>query len=105
MGGGCGWWAGLEFRGSATKAQHQEECALVPDAAVSQRAAVGELEAAPEQALLCGRGALPDHHLKLDSLDSVGRRHVQREGAAREGLDEDLHCFWAKACVSVCVCV
>ena len=101
MGAGWRWWAGKEFRGSAAKAQHQEECGLVPDAAVGQRAAVGELEAAPEQVLLCGRNALPVQHLQLDGLDRVGRRHVQREGAAREGLDEDLQSFWARACVSV----
>ena len=97
--------AGLGFPGSAVKAQHQEECALVPNAAVSQRAVVGEVSAAPDQAVLCGRVTLPVQHHQLHCLDRVGGRHIQRKRAAGNGLDEDLQGCRAKARVGVCVCV
>ena len=90
MGTGCWRWS---VGGSAAQAQPQEECGLAPDAAVGQRAVVGELDAATDQTLEGRRDALPDQHLQLDGLDRVGRRHVQREGAAGEGLDEDLQSF------------
>ena len=89
MGTGCWWWT---VGGSAAQAQRQEECGLVPDAAVGQRAVVSELGAAPDQALLGGRDAPPAQHLQLDGLDRVGGRHIQHEGAAGSGLDEDLEC-------------
>ena len=96
--------AGLGSQGSTAQAQHQEECALAPDAAVGQRAVVSELGAAPDQALLGGRDALPVQQHQLDGLDRVAGRHVKREGAARGGLDEDLHACkaWPWACVSAC---
>ena len=76
---------------TASQTQCQEQRALALDVAVCQRAAVGQLLAGPEQALLVGRDALSVLHLELDSLDRVCRNDVERDSPALWGLDEDLH--------------
>ena len=55
---------------------------------VRQRAAVFELFAGENQALLVGWNALLVLNLALDIVDCVGRLHLEGDGLAREGLDE-----------------
>ena len=63
---------------------------LLLDVVVAQRAAVLELLAGEDEALLVGRDALLVLDLLLDVVDRVARLDVERDGLAREGLDEDL---------------
>ena len=56
-----------------------------------QSAPVLELLAGKDQTLLIRRDALLASDLLLDIVDGVGRFDVQRDGLAREHLDEDLH--------------
>ena len=58
---------------------------------VRQRAAVLELLAGEDEALLIGRDALLVLNLLLDVLDGVRRLDVERDRLARERLHEDLH--------------
>ena len=67
------------------------EVGLLLDVVVLQRAALVELLAAVDEALLVGRDALLVLDLGLDVRDRVRRLDVERDGLAREGLDEDLH--------------
>merc|ERR1719482_1970259 len=55
------------------------------------RAAVLELLAREDEALLVGRDALLVLDLGLDVVDRVGGLHVERDGLAGQRLDEDLH--------------
>ena len=85
------------------------EGGLLLDIVVRERAAVLELLAGEDQALLVGRNTflvlddtsasgisntiLVFHtlNLGLDIVDSVGRLDLEGDGLARECLDEDLH--------------
>ena len=64
---------------------------LLLDVVVRERAAVLQLLAREDQALLIGGNALLVLDLLLHVLDRVRRLHVEGDGLAREGLDEDLH--------------
>merc|ERR1712185_21742 len=61
------------------------------DVVVRERAAVLELLAREDQALLIGRDALLVLDLRLHVVDRVRRLDLQRDRLARERLDEDLH--------------
>ena len=63
---------------------------LLLDVVVAERAAVLELLARENQALLVGRDALLVLDLLLHVVDRVRRLDVERDRLAREGLDEDL---------------
>ena len=63
---------------------------LLLDVVVAQRAAVLELFAREDEALLIRRDALLVLDLLLHVVDRVGRLDVERDRLAREGLDEDL---------------
>ena len=76
---------------AAAEAQHQVERRLLLDVVVRQRAAVLELLAGEDQALLVRRDALLVLDLLLHVVDRVGRLDVERDRLARQGLDEDLH--------------
>jgi len=76
---------------AAAEAQHQVEGRLLLDVVVRQGAAVLELLAREDQALLVRRDALLVLDLRLDVVDGVAALHLQRDGLARQGLDEDLH--------------
>ncbi len=65
--------------------------ALLLDVVVRERAAVLELLAREDEALLVGRDALLVLDLLLHVLDRVRRLDVQRDGLARERLHKDLH--------------
>ena len=58
---------------------------------VSKRAAVFQLLAGKDQALLVWGNAFLVLDLLLDVLDGVGRVDIQGDGLARQGLDKDLH--------------
>jgi hypothetical protein len=76
---------------AAAQAQHQVQRGLFLDVVVGQRAAVFQLLACKDQALLVGRDALLVLDLGLDILDRVGRLHLQSDGLAGQSFDEDLH--------------
>ena len=64
---------------------------LLLDVVVRQRAAVLQLLAGEDQALLVGRDALLVLDLLLHAVDRVRRLYIQGDRLTREGLDEDLH--------------
>merc|ERR1719364_51317 len=66
-------------------------CRLLLDVVVRQRAAILELLAPEDQALLVRRDALLVLDLRLHVVNGVRSLHVQRDGLARQSLDEDLH--------------
>ena len=63
---------------------------LLLDVVVAERAAVLELLAREDQALLVRRDALLVLDFLFDVVDGVRRLDVQRDGLARQRLDEDL---------------
>ena len=63
---------------------------LLLDVVVGERAAVLELFSGEDQPLLVRRNALLVLDLLFDVVDRVRRLHVQRDGLARQRLDEDL---------------
>merc|ERR1711998_611203 len=76
---------------AAAEAKHEVEGRLLLDVVVRKRAAVLELLAREDEALLIRRDALLGLDLLLHVVDRVRRLDVERDGLAREGLDEDLH--------------
>ena len=73
---------------------------LLLDVVVAQRAAVLELLAREDEALLVGRDALLVLDLLLDVVDRVARLDVERDGLARERLDEDLRAVFGSVAES-----
>ena len=67
------------------------EGGLLLDVVVSQGAAVLELLAGEDEALLIRGDALLVLDLSLDVLDGVVGLHLEGNGLARQGLHEDLH--------------
>ena len=65
--------------------------AKVLDVVVGERAAVLELLAREDEALLIRRNALLVLNLLLHVLDRVAGLDIERDGLARQSLDEDLH--------------
>ena len=63
---------------------------LLRDVVVTQGSTVLELLAGEDEALLVRRDALLVLDLLLHIINSVGRLDVQRDGLARQRLDEDL---------------
>jgi len=64
------------------------EGGLLLDVVVGQGATIFELFASEDQTLLVGWNALLVLDLRLYIVDCVGRFHLERDGLAREGLDE-----------------
>ena len=64
---------------------------LLLDVVVRERAAVLELLAREDEALLVRRDALLVLDLLLHVLDRVAGLDVQGDGLTRQGLNEDLH--------------
>ena len=67
------------------------KCRLLLNVVVAQRAAIFQLLAREDQALLVRRNALLVLNLGFDALDSIRRLHINRESLARQSLDENLH--------------
>ena len=64
---------------------------LLLDVVVGQGAAVLELLASKDEALLIGRDTLLVLNLRLDVVDGVGRLHLEGDSLASQRLDKDLH--------------
>merc|ERR1712097_58230 len=90
LGSGLLPWVGLVGTSTA-QAEHQVEGGLLLDVVVLKGAAVLELLACEDEALLVRGDALLVLDLGLNSLDGVGALHLEGDGLARQGLDEDLH--------------
>lgn len=67
------------------------EGALLLNVVVGERAAIFQLLACKDQALLVRRNALLVLDLALDIVDGVGRFNLKGNGLASESFDEDLH--------------
>jgi hypothetical protein len=67
---------------TTTKAEHQVKGRLLLDIVVGQRAAILELLASEDQALLIRRNPLLILDLSLDVVDGVGRLNLERDGLA-----------------------
>jgi len=76
---------------TTTEAEHQVERRLLLDVVVRKSAAVLELLAREDKALLVRGDALLILDLALDHVDGVGALHLEGDGLARQRLDEDLH--------------
>ena len=82
---------------ASAQAEHEVEGGLLLDVVVRQGAAVLELLAREDQALLVGGDALLVLDLGLDVINRVARLNVEGDGFARERLDENLHAVRACA--------
>jgi hypothetical protein len=78
----------LTLLGATSKTQDEMEGRLLLDVVVGEGAAVFELLASEDQALLVRRDALLVLDLGLDIVDGIGRLHLKGDSLAREGLDE-----------------
>jgi hypothetical protein len=76
---------------TTTEAEDEVERGLLLDVVVGQDAAVVQLLAGEDEALLVRRDALLVLDLGLDVLDRVRALHLQGDALAGEGLHEDLH--------------
>ena len=76
---------------ATAQAEHQVEGGLLLDVVVGESAAILELLAGEDQALLVRGDAFLVLDLLLHVLDGVGRVDVKSDRLAREGLHEDLH--------------
>ena len=63
------------------------------DIVVAKRAAILELLAGEDEALLIRRDALLVLDLALDNINGVSGLGLERDGLARQGLDKNLHGF------------
>ena len=81
----------LALLGTTTQTEDQVKSRLLLDVVVGEGAAVFELLASEDQALLVGRDTFLVLDLGLDIVDGVRRLHLEGDSLAREGLDEDLH--------------
>ena len=75
---------------AAAETEHKVERRLLLDVVVRERTAVLQLLAGEDEALLVGRDALLVLNFLLHVVDRVARLDVERDGLAREGLDENL---------------
>ena len=73
-----------------TKTEDEVQSRLLLDVVVRKGAAVLELLAGEDEALLIGRDALLVLDLGLDVVDGVGGLDVEGDGLAGQGLDENL---------------
>ena len=74
-----------------TEAQHKVQRRLLLDVVVRQSAAVLQLLARKDEALLVRGNTLLVLDLRLHIVNRVGRLHLERDGLARQRLHKDLH--------------
>jgi len=75
----------------STQPEHQVESRLLLDVVIGQRAAVLELLARKDEALLIWRNSFLILDLTLDIVNRVRALHLEGDGLASERLYEDLH--------------
>ena len=75
---------------AAAETQHQVEGRLLLDVVIRKRAAILELLAREDQALLVGGDALLVLDLAFDHVNRVRALDLERDGLACQGLDEYL---------------
>ena len=75
---------------SAAQAQRQIQRALLLDVVVGEGAAVLQLLAGEDQALLVGEDALLVLDHCLDGVDGVVRLYIESDGRADQGLEKNL---------------
>ena len=73
------------------QAKHQVKRGLLLDVVIGQGAAILQLLASKDQALLVRRDALLVLDLGLDIVNGVAGLDLQGDGLASQGLDKDLH--------------
>ncbi|KAL2281789.1 hypothetical protein FJTKL_11263 [Diaporthe vaccinii] len=76
---------------TATQTEDEMEGGFLLNVVVGEGAAVLELLAGEDQALLVGGNSLLVLDLGLDVVDGIRRLDLEGDGLAGEGLDEDLH--------------
>ena len=76
---------------AATQAEHQVKGRLLLDVVVGESAAILELLARKDEALLVGGDAFLVLDLGLHHVDGVRRLHLKGDGLACQRLDKDLH--------------
>jgi len=76
---------------AATQTKDEVEGALLLDVIIRKSAAVLELLACKDQALLVRRDSLLVLDLRLHIVDSVARLDLEGNCLTRQGLDKDLH--------------
>jgi hypothetical protein len=76
---------------ATTKTEHQVKSRLLLDVVVGQSAAIFQLLAREDQALLIGRDSFLVLDLGLDGFDVIRGVDIKSDGLARKGLNEDLH--------------
>merc|ERR1711998_580443 len=76
---------------TSTQAEHEVESGFLLDVVVLQSAAILELLASEDKALLVGRDTFLVLNLSLDSLDCVGSFHLKGDSFACQRLHKDLH--------------
>jgi hypothetical protein len=81
----------LALLGTTTQAEDQVKSRLLLDVVVGEGAAILELLASKDQALLIRGNALLVLDLRLDIVDGVGRLHLKGDSLPRKSLDENLH--------------
>ena len=94
---GCGVHLLLALLGSTTQTKHQVQGRLLLDVVVGKSAAVFELLAGEDQALLVGWDALLVLDLGLDIVDCIGRFYLEGDRLARNCAAEVSH---PKRCVA-----
>ena len=82
----------LALLGSSAETQHEMEGGLLLDVVVGEGAAVFELLAGEDQALLVGWDAFLVLDFGLNIVDGIGRLHLKSDSLAREGLDDCFRC-------------
>ena len=87
-----------QIQTSTTKAQDKVQGGLLLDVVVRKGAAVLELLAGEDQALLVRGDTFLVLNLGLDVFDGVRGLDIEGDGLTREGLDEDLHVEWTVEC-------
>ena len=80
---------------SAQQAEKQVQRRLLLDVVIDHHAAVLELLACEDQALLIGGDALLVRELGFDIVDGAAGLDIQGDSLAFQGLDEDLHAIVA----------
>jgi len=81
----------LALLAATAQPQHEVQRRLLLDVVVGEGAAILELLAGEDEALLVGRDALLVLDLGLDVVDRVRRLNLEGDRLTRESLHKDLH--------------